>query len=685
MNNSKFACYQTLVAISLGVYSTAFAMPASAQYLPSGSILAKPVMTPRPSYSPVLRAPQARFIPRVAQSDLGLRPPIKSTPDSNASAGNTGASGTPATSTSTSTSASGSSNPAPDSPPETNNPMSNGNEFAGNTEMNSIPGIDQIRLRDIELVRRDLTSLANRHQLPPPDPGMTRQQLGKYFFDLISKLSNSQEQFSEQDYNDIGILTDEFDDVLRRVKGRLALSVLKNEFVSPQSASTKKTQELDSRLAILEKVKLSGDFTFAPQSDFGRRVSESTATNFRGRINVLAKVYESKPDAKIGDATLFMRLTGASGRFFPRDKYLMSPTNDLNDQYANPFNSGVADVQVPNLQINNNNSNNVRPTVSFEQMYYSQELRPAKDWRAKYQIGLNNLGNMMDSNNYANNETYQFLNTQFVNSVAFKPNFIGPSSVFSLERGILRDKAFLRATSAMISLSDRDYFGGFGTVSELQLGQKFFKKEGNIRAGYWNFNFRGGSARPLVTPTDTSPPALLSILPGGTNQGSQPTGMYLNFDQKIWKDIGLWGRYALSDKQFGQVFLGGLLTSRQSFSFGAEIPAKLVLKKRPDDVLGIAYGQISSYRRGTITPSTPAFVGINGVPATTLDEVNANLATLSPGTRPAQEKCFEAYYRWQVNKNVSVSPDFQYIWAPGATAGGNPGICVLGTRLNVVF
>ncbi|MBK7750687.1 MAG: hypothetical protein IPI39_25970 [Candidatus Obscuribacter sp.] len=285
MNNSKFACYQTLVAISLGVYSTAFAMPASAQYLPSGSILAKPVMTPRPSYSPVLRAPQARFIPRVAQSDLGLRPPIKSTPNSSASAGSTGASGTPATSpTSTSTSASGSSNPAPDSPPETNNPMSNGNEFAGNTEMNSVPGIDQIRLRDIDLVRRDLTSLANRHQLPPPDPGMTRQQLGKYFFDLISKLSNSQEQFSEQDYNDIGILTDEFDDVLRRVKGRLALSVLKNEFVSPQSASTKKTQELDSRLAILEKVKLSGDFTFAPQSDFGRRVSESTATNFRGRI-----------------------------------------------------------------------------------------------------------------------------------------------------------------------------------------------------------------------------------------------------------------------------------------------------------------------------------------------------------------------------------------------------------------
>lgn len=570
--------------------------------------------------------------------------------------------------------------------PETNSPMQKGNEFAGANNMPSTPGLESIRLRDINLIRRDLNSLATRHQLPAPDPQATRQQLGKYFFDIINKLAaRPQGNFSEEDYNDIGILTDDFDDVLRRVKGRLALSVLKNEFVTPQSANAEKTKDLDSRLAILEKVKLSGDFTFAPQSDFGRNVSESTATNFRGRINVLAKVYESKPDAKIGDATLFMRLTGASGRFFPRDKYLMSPTNDLNDQYANPFNSGVNDVQVPNLQINNNNSNNVRPTVSFEQMYYAQDLRPARNWRAKYQIGLNNLGNMMDANNYANNETYQFLNTQFVNSVAFKPNFIGPSTVLSAERSILRGKAFVRGTSAMITLADRDFFGGFGTVHELQVGQKFFAKEGNLRVGYWNFNFRGGNPRPLVTPTDTSPPALLSILPGGSSQGSQPTGMYMNFDQKIWKDIGLWGRYAVTDKQMGQVFLGGLLTSRQSFSVGAEIPVKIITKKRPDDVIGIAYGQISSYRRGTITPSTPAFVSLDGVPATTLDEVNANVGYLTPGRRPAQEKCLEAYYRWQVNKNVSVSPDFQYIWAPGATAGGNPGICVLGTRLNVVF
>ncbi len=605
---------------------------------------------------------------KIVQNDpsLNLRPPLD--PNSGSSS-------------------SSDSNSDSDPIPDTDSPMQRGNEFAGANTMPTVPGLEQIKLRDINLVRRDLTNLATRHGQPIPAANSTRQQLGKYFYDMMNKLASMpQANFSDQDYNDIGILTDDFDDVLRRVKGRMALSVLKNEFMSaPKSADAEKTKDLDSRLAILEKVKLSGDFTFAPQSDFGKTTADATAANFRGRINVLAKVYESKADSKIGDSNLFMRLTAASGRFFPLNKYLMSPTNALNDANANPFNSGVNDVQIPNLQINNNNSNNVRPTVAFEQMYLSQDFRPSKQVRAKLQIGLNNIGNVFDANNYANNETSQFLNTQFVNSTAFKTNFIGPSSIFSIERGILRDRAVLKASTALVTLADRDVFGGFTTIHELQLGHKFFKKEGNIRGGFWQFNFRGGNPRPLVTPTTLSPPALLSILPGGTSEGGQPVGFYLNADQKIWKDIGLFGRYANGDNQFGQVFLGGLLTNKQSFSFGAEIPVKIITKKRPDDVIGIAYGQISSYRRGNVTPTTPAFVGIDGVPATTLDQVNANVAVLSPGRRPAQEKCLEAYYRWQVNKNVSISPDFQYIWSPGATKGGNPGICVLGTRLNVVF
>lgn len=547
-----------------------------------------------------------------------------------------------------------------------------------------------ISLRDINLVRRDLEDLARRHNMPIPSPTETRQQLGQSFWQIVSSLAKlPSDQMTPTDYAEIGRLTNDFEEVVEAVKGKLTMVVAKNDLPPqiPGGVSEEKGQEFNERLSALEKVQVNGDFTFLPQADAGRGITDAMASNMRGRINFQAKVAEGKPDSMMGDARMFLRLTAASGRFFPRNKYLMSPENDVVDYAANPFNSGVNDVQVTNLQINNNNSNNVRPTVAMEQAWYSQDLKLTKTTKANYQVGLNNFSNVFDANTMANNETMQFLNTQFVNNISWRPNFIGPSYIMQVEQSLLRNRAFLRASSGMISLADRDYFGGYGTNHELQLGHKFFNKEGNLRAGFWNFNFRSGSSRPFVTPTDTSPSGLLSIVPGGTPTSSRPVGCYFNFDQRLWKNIGVWGRYGFNDKQLGEVFLGGLLSSRQAWSIGTEIPIKAIPKLgkvRPNDVAGVAFGSISSYRRGTITPATPAFVALNGVPATTLEQVNANLATMLPGFAPTAEKTMEVYYKFQMNKNVSISPDFQYIWSPGAVRP-QPGIFVAGARLNVTF
>lgn len=565
-------------------------------------------------------------------------------------------------------------------------------QIAQNSTPADIPVETPIALRNIEFVRRDLDSLARRHGLPPPPEQLPRQQLGMYYWQLVSTLAKlPPSNMTTQDYVEIGKLTNDFEEVVQEVKGKMTMVVAKNDLPPqiPGAISEEKGQEfLNERLSLLEKVKINGDFTYLPQADSGRGIHDTMAANMRARINFLCKVNDPKPDSMLGDAKLFLRLTAASGRFFPRNKYLMSPENDLVDYSANPFNTGVNEVQVADLQINNNNSNNTRPTVSLEQAWYSQDLKITKSLKANYQIGLNNFSNVFDTNTMANNETMQFLNTQFVNNISWRPNFIGPSVVFQMEQSLLRGRAFLRATSGVISLADRDFFGGYGTNHELQLGHRFFKKEGNFRAGFWNFNFRAGSPTPFVTPLDLSPSGLLSILPGGAPTRSDPVGCYFNFDQRIWKNIGIWGRYGFNDKQLGEVFLGGLLSSRQAWSIGAELPMKSVAgisKYRPDDVLGIAFGAISSYRRGTFTPATPAFVSLNGVRATTLAEVNANLAAMSPGAfAAASEKTLEVYYKAQMNKNVSIGPDFQYIWNPGAVRP-TPGIFVAGARLNVTF
>ena len=324
--------------------------------------------------------------------------------------------------------------------------------------------------------------------------------------------------------------------------------------------------------------------------------------------------------------------------------------------------------------------------MSLEQAYYSQDYRLTNKIKGNYKAGLIYLGAMFDNNNFANNETLQFLSTQFVNSISWRPNFNGPALVLSVERPILRGKAFVRATSGIATISNRDVFGCWGTNSELQFGHTFFNKEGNLRAGFWNWDFRRGTAKPFTTPIDLSGTGLLSLIPGGSAQdGPKPVGMYANFDQRIWKNIGIFGRYAMNDRNIGEVFLGGLLSSRQSWSFGAEVPIKSFFPKRSDDAFGIAYGHIYGYSRGTVSPATPAFLGLDGVIPTDLAGVNNNLATMTNfATRRSPEKTLECYYRYQLNKNVSISPDFQYIWQPGGVSP-QPGIIVLSTRLNVVF
>lgn len=545
---------------------------------------------------------------------------------------------------------------------------------------------DPIKIKSAEMLRRYIEGLALKAGVPPPPSTVvTHAELGRYFLELLPRLSAlPPEKLSSQDLSDIGMLSEEFESSLREVRGNMLLRAYKSHVTEFDKVNAK-VDEAKARLAAIEKLKINGDLIFVPTSDMGRGVRDSMSANLRARLNFLARVKEDSPNDRLGEGYVFARLTAAAGRFFPRNKYLLSPMNAINDANASPFNSGPNEVQIPNLVINNNNSNSLRPTVSLEQAYYSQDIKPGGRFKANLKAGLIALSSMFDNNNFANNEALQFLNTQFVNSISWRPNFNGPALVMSAERPLFRDKAFLRATSSIATITNRDVFGSYGYNQELQFGHIFFKKEGNIRAGFWNWNFRRGTGTPFTTPLDLFGTGILSVIPGGSPQdGPRPVGMYANFDQRIWKNIGLFGRYALNDQNIGEVFLGGLLSSRSSWSFGSEIPVKILFKKRPDDVVGVAYGQIVGFRRGIISPATPAFLSLNGVPATTLDEVNANLTTVNPGVDKRNEKVLEVYYRYQINKNISVSPDIQYIWSPGGT-GPQPGIFVIGTRLNVVF
>jgi hypothetical protein len=547
-----------------------------------------------------------------------------------------------------------------------------------------------IALKSKDLLARYVEALANRHGIKTPDfRSYNREQLGQYFMQMMQKISNlPPEDMTNQDYQDIGMLTEEFEDIVRIMKGRLALTIFRNEQSSSKAA---KQAEIDQNALIsaLEKTRMTGDFVYAPMSDNSRGVRDSMTTNLRGRVNITAKVFEGTEKSTLGDGYLFMRLTAASGRFFPRNKWLLSSFSAITDSVMSPFNSGNNETQVLGLVVNNNNSNSTRPTVSMEQAFYTQDMRMPFKLSANYKAGLMSLGNVFDTNTMANNDAIQFMNSSFNNNVSWRGNFVGPSLTFTTERKFFKEKMFARLSGGITSLTDRDYWGSVGSLAEFQIGHRFFNREGNYRMGFWQFNFRGGSALPFVAPIDTQGTSLISTLPGnstlvGPTYGSQPAGLYLSCDQRIWKNLGIFGRYALNDKQLGEVLLGGLLSSRQSWSIGSEIPMNIFFKKRKQDVIGIAYGQVSPLNRGVYTPATPSYLIVNGNISTNLNQVNQNVATMLGGTTSRNEKVLEAYYRFHLNEKISISPDIQYYWNPGGT-GPTPGIFILGSRLTVAF
>jgi hypothetical protein len=258
-----------------------------------------------------------------------------------------------------------------------------------------------------------------------------------------------------------------------------------------------------------------------------------------------------------------------------------------------------------------------------------------------------------DQNSAANDETRQFLASMFVHN-ALLDNPLAANvgaDAFGFTPGVrvsyLNEKA--KPESYRLSLGvfgagpaanfSRAFTAPFFIVQAETRKRAFFGQDGNYRVYLW----RNGQAPTYVT-GETRP----------------HLGLGINFDQRVGDAVTLFGRYG---KGWGE-----RLPFDHTVSLGAEVGGSYW--QRGADALGVALGtnRVSSdFRRDS------PMVDADG-------DGNPDFGFQAQGW----EKVAEVYYRYRINKQFEVTPDFQLIQNPAGN-GAAPSVKIFGARAQLMF
>ena len=251
-----------------------------------------------------------------------------------------------------------------------------------------------------------------------------------------------------------------------------------------------------------------------------------------------------------------------------------------------------------------------RGNLYLGKAFYEQGLRWG-DNRLSARAGVLDISDYFDTNQFANNEVRQFVNSAFVNGAAYKTGVIAPGLVGEYERPLDhgRFKGVALRLGYAFSRTDRAFTSPLWTT-EAALRTVLRDYPGNWRVGMTLGNVAGE---------------------GGVS------GIYLSADQWVSPRVGVFGRYGVGNSGPGSLVFGPV---RSSYSGG--IQWRFAGEGPQDSALGLAFSQ--AFR-------------------------------IDDGESHASEKVLETYYRWQVTRNFALTPDFQLIFGSGGrSAKGTQGV-----------
>jgi len=287
--------------------------------------------------------------------------------------------------------------------------------------------------------------------------------------------------------------------------------------------------------------------------------------------------------------------------------------------------------------------------LSISQAYYEIEGFMMDDLTIS--AGKLDIHSYFDDNNYANDETDQFMSPMFTRSADttykqldyyYAPGIIGQYAM-SKEVGLTFIVANANA-SGFNDVTKNLYY-----VGQLNLMPSFWNYEGNYRF------YALSDQRDSAFPTDTSHPASGGVITSFTaiSSGNKTTNSAwgMSFDQAVPGQIGLFARYSAQE--------AGIIenTVKSSWSFGGVISGDRW--GHTHDTAGIAYGSVN---------------------------VNRETAVLSDAgiVNPADEKHTEIFYKRGFSHLFSLTANLQIINNIGGEADANT-VLVYGMRGQLNF
>ncbi|RTL53700.1 MAG: hypothetical protein EKK40_03870 [Bradyrhizobiaceae bacterium] len=283
--------------------------------------------------------------------------------------------------------------------------------------------------------------------------------------------------------------------------------------------------------------------------------------------------------------------------------------------------------------------------------------------RLTLQAGKFAVLDVFDGNSYAKDPRQDFMNWSIWAPGAFDYSAdkvgltYGGTAELNQKNWAFRLGYFLMDAESNSNNFDMKIFSRGEYVAELEQRYTLFGMPGKLRAiGWINSAFSGSYRETLDNPA-------LDLDIAQTRKGRIKYGYVVNLEQALTQDIGLFGRWSWND---GKTEIMAFTDIDASLSGGLSIKGRSW--GRPDDTVGIA-GAVNA-----LSADHRDFIAAGGL-GVLIGDGRLNYH---------QENILETYYAIALNKQLTVTGDYQYIQNPAYNADRGP-VSIFSGRLRGQF